>query len=111
MTNNQNKRLVLAGSAQVAGLLKGNPEIAQHVPKLAPLLVDQQRQTSASKGCGCARKSSPAPSAQINSVNTENILSSLTNEDFLKIKNVLGLSELCYYTRNNPSGSLDLICI
>ena len=110
MTNNQNKRLVLAGSAQVASLIRGNPAIANSVPKLTPLLNQAQtgqNQTSASKGCGCKRNNaSPATNAP----NVENILSSLTSEDFLKIKNVLGLTELCYYTRSNPSGSLDLIC-
>lgn len=108
MTNNQNKRLVLAGSAQVAALIRGNPAIANSVPKLTPLLNQPQAGQNQTKGCGCKKNNaSPAPSTP----NIENILSSLTSEDFLKIKNVLGLTELCYYTRSNPSGSLDLICI
>jgi hypothetical protein len=111
MTNNQNKRLVLAGSAQVAMLIKGNPSLAHYVPKLGPLLNQQQIQNPYSKGCGCKRNNSAPTNPPPSTANVENILSSLTSDDFLKIKNVLGLTELCYYTRNNPTGSLDLICI
>ena len=110
MSEFKNKRLVLAGSAQIASLIRGNPEILNHVPRLAPLLNTTTTGRPQSSGCGC-RKNSQQQISDSNRVQAENILSTLSNEDFIKIKNVLGVGELCYYTRNNPTSQLDLICV
>lgn len=111
MSDAKNKRLVLAGSAQIASLIRGNPEILNHVPRLAPLLNSAPAGRSQSSGCGCNRNNSQQTATEKNRVQAENILSTLSNEDFIKIKNVLGVGELCYYTRNNPTSQLDLICV
>jgi hypothetical protein len=113
---NEKKRLVLAGASQVANLVRGNPAIVQQVPKLSPLLNSPQasRETpTASGGCGCKRNNNTAntqASSQGLKSYAENILSTLSTDDFIKIKNVLGLAEICYYTRNNQANQLELVC-
>jgi hypothetical protein len=106
MTKATPKRLVLTSVNQVIVLAKNNPIIAEKLPKLAKL-IDMPLSEAPKKSCNCGTKqnfTTPDPNKQI----TESILSSLSSEDFLQIKNVLGLAELCYYKRVNDK--LSLIC-
>jgi hypothetical protein len=87
-------------------LVKNNNIIAEQIPKLK-ILSDVQLSTSPKKSCNCgAKQNITTPDA--NKQMTENLLSSLTSEDFIQIKTVLGLEELCYYRRT--ADKLELIC-
>jgi len=65
--------------------------------------------TSPKKSCNCGSAqnfTTPDANKQV----TENIMSSLGQSDFQTIKQVLGLTELCYYQRNQTLNKLELIC-
>jgi hypothetical protein len=104
-----NKRLVLASVNQVLMLVKTNPKIVDNIPRFAPLL-NAQASTAPKKSCNCGgRQNITTP--DVNKQIAENILSSLSTDEFVKIKTVLGLSELCYYKRNTESNKLELVCV
>ena len=103
------KRMVLTSVNQVIVLAKNNPELAEKLPKLKPL-VDMQFSSAPKKACNCGGKTN-FTTTDVNKQVTENLLSSLTQQDFLDIKNILGLSELCYYNRNHELNKLDMVCV
>ena len=104
-----NRRMVLTSVNQVIVLVKNNPALAEHLPKFRALL-DVPMSTAPKKSCNCGSKTNfttPDANKQV----TENLLSSLTREDFLEIKRILDLSELCYYNRNHELNKLDRVCV
>jgi hypothetical protein len=107
MTPTNSKRLVLTSVNQVIVLAKNNPILTQQIPKLAKL-VDMPLSTTPKKSCNCGGKKN-FTTPDVNKQITESILTSLGADDFAQIKNVLGLSELCYYKR--VDNNLDLICV
>ena len=109
------KRLILTSSSQVVMLARSNPQLATNIPKLAPLVPPQPLPTEQAgtepvkKPCACGGGKFPPliePPKQV----VEDILSSLTPEDFLQIKNILSLDQLCYYKRNAALDVLELFC-
>jgi len=101
------KKLILTSVNQFLILLKQNPELATSLPKFASLL-DAPMSSTPKKSCNCgAKQNITTPDA--NKQTAENILSSLTDEEFKKIKSVLNLDELCYYKRED--NRLALVCV
>ncbi len=94
---------------QLITLLKDNPDIARQMPRFAPL-AKAELSSSPKKGCNCGAKQNIV-TPDVNKQIAEGILSSLTNEDFVQIKNILELSELCYYKRDKENNKLELICV
>jgi len=109
-TNNQKpKRLVMTSVNQVIMLARNNPQIIEQMPKLAKL-GNMTLSDAPKKSCNCGSKqnfTTPDANKQI----SESILSSLNEQDFLQIKNILELEQLCYYKRNLDSHKLELICV
>ena len=102
-------RMVLTSVNQVLVLVNRYPNLAEQMPRFAGL-KNAQLSTSPKKSCNCGGKqniTTPDANKQL----TENLLSSLTKEDFLQMKSILGLDELCYYTRNTTQNKLELICV
>jgi len=77
------------------------------LPRFAPLR-DMGTSAAPKKNCNCGSKYNFAVT-DANKQVIENILSSLSNQDFLDMKRVLGLDELCYYVRK-PGNKLELVC-
>jgi hypothetical protein len=101
------KRLVFTSVSQILHLVKNNPEVIKAIPKLAGL-QDAPSQTP-QPSCNC-KKNVTALDAQKKQT-VEQALNSLEASDFLTIKNILQLDQLCYYKRNATTKALDLICI
>jgi hypothetical protein len=106
---NKNKRLVFTSVNQLITLLKDNPDIATKMPRFAPL-AKANLSVTPKKACNCGAKQNIV-TPDVNKQVAEGILSSLTQEDFLQIKNILALEELCYYKRNRDNNKLELICV
>lgn len=102
-----NKRLVLTSVNQLLVLIKTNPQLAEAVPRLAQLAGNNLSETP-KKSCNCGSKNN-VTTTDVNKQISENVLSALTPQDFSKIKNVLGLNELCYYKREDKQ--LKMICV
>lgn len=109
MEQNKPKRLVLTSVNQVITLARGNPKLVEQMPKLLGL-TNMELSTTPKKSCNCGGKQN-FTTPDINKQTTESILSSLDTGDFLQIKNILGLNELCYYKRNTELNKLELICL
>jgi photosystem II stability/assembly factor-like uncharacterized protein len=105
--NPQTKRLVLTSVNQLISLVKANPNIAAAVPKLAQL-GEATYSTAPKKSCNCGAKAN-ITTTDANKQTAENILSSLVDSDFQQIKSVLGLTELCYYKRQD--NQLKMLCL
>jgi hypothetical protein len=108
MDQKKNKRLVLTSVNQVITLVRNNPQLSEQMTRFAPL-KDVPLSTAPKKSCNCGSKqnfTTPDANKQV----AENILSSLTTQDFLQIKSILGLNELCYYKRSTEKNQLELIC-
>jgi hypothetical protein len=102
------KRLVLTSVNQVIALVQSNPQLVQQMPRFSKLST-MAPSTSPKKSCNCgAKKNITTP--DVNKQATENILSSLSPADFLQIKSILALNELCYYNRNSDN-KLEMICV
>jgi len=87
-------------------LVKNTPAIADRVVKLKSL-QDLPMSTAPKKSCNCGSKQNfTTPDA--GKQQSENVLNSLTQQDYMDIKSVLALDELCYYRRTD--GKLELIC-
>jgi hypothetical protein len=108
MQNTNNKRLVLTSVNQVITLFKSNPQLAEQMPRFKQI-TEMPLSTTPKKSCNCgAKQNFVTPDA--NKQTAENILSSMVTSDFLKIKSILELNQLCYYKRGDK-GALDLICV
>ena len=107
MENVQPKKLVLTSVNQVIMLVKNNPILAEQMPKLSKI-TEMPLSTAPKKSCNCGSKQN-FTTPDVNKQVTESILSSLTNEDFLQIKSILGVGQLCYYKRTPTK--LDFICV
>jgi hypothetical protein len=103
------KRMVLTSVNQVLVLVSRNPSLAEQMPRFAGL-VNTPLSTAPKKSCNCGGKQN-ITTPDVNKQVTENLLSSLTKEDFLQMKSILGLDELCYYSRNTAQNKLELICV
>lgn len=103
----KSKRLVLTSVNQVIVLTKNNPILAEKLPKLAKL-IEMPLSTAPKKSCNCGAKQN-FTTPDLNKQVTESILSSMDSSDFMQIKNVLDLNELCYYKR--VDGKLELVCV
>jgi hypothetical protein len=103
------RRIVLTSVNQVLVLVNRNPHLAEQMPRFAGLL-NTPLSTAPKKSCNCGGKQN-ITTVDVNKQLTENLLSSLTKEDFLQMKSILGLDELCYYTRNTTQNKLELICV
>jgi hypothetical protein len=103
------KRIVLTSVNQVLVLVNRNPSLAEQMPRFAGL-VNTPLSTTPKKSCNCGSKQN-ITTPDVNKQVTENLLSSLSKEDFLQMKSILGLDELCYYTRNTVQNKLELICV
>lgn len=109
MESTPSKRLVLTSVNQVIMLVRQHPQIAERMPRLAGL-TDMTLSEAPKKSCNCGSKvniTTPDANKQV----TENILSSLTDADFLQIKSILSLTQLCYYKRNIERDKLELACV
>jgi hypothetical protein len=104
-----NKRLVLTSVNQILTLAQQNSEIVNRVPKLN-ILVGRQMSTTPKKACNCGAKKN-IQTADANKQIAEQVLSTLNYQDFVSIKNVLELDQLCYYKRNIADNSLQLHCV
>ena len=103
------KRLVLTSVNQLITLIRGNPALLTAFPSFAQLQNAPLSQ-SPKKSCNCGSKQNfTTPDA--NKQKAESLLSSLSADDFGKIKNILGLSELCYYKRSSSTQGLNLVCV
>jgi hypothetical protein len=108
-TPTPSKRLVMTSVNQLISLAQNNPQLSAVIPRFSQL---QQASPSEApkKSCNCGSKqnfTTPDANKQL----AENILSSLTQDDFTKIKNVLSLDQLCYYNRDTTTNKLELICM
>jgi len=103
------KKLTLTSVNQLIELVKNNLNLATEVPALAPI-ANLSLSTAPQKTCNCAANKKIV-TADANKQLAEQILSSLTESDFIKIKNVLNLYVLCYYKRNTEQNKLELICV
>lgn len=103
------KRLILTSVNQLLYIIKSNPTIADVIPGFKGL-ASAEPSTTPKKSCNCGSKQN-FTTPDVNKQVAENVLSSLGNEDFLKIKNVLNLDSLCYYKRNIELNRLEMICI
>jgi hypothetical protein len=101
------KRLVLTSVNQLLSMVKSNPLIAEAVPRLSQLASAEYSETP-KKSCNCGAKTNIV-TTDANKQTAENILSSMGDADFLRIKDVLGLNQLCYYKRQD--NRLDMICL
>lgn len=104
-----NKKLVLSSVNQVITLVKNNPSLSTQILKFAPL-GNLPLSTTPQKSCNCGGKQNivtPDTNKQV----AEQILSSLTNDDFVQIKNILDLEQLCYYRRDTVKNNLELVCV
>jgi len=109
MQQNRPRRLVLTSVNQVITLVRGNPKLAELMPKLSAL-DNMELSTAPKKSCNCGGKQN-FTTPDVNKQTTENILSSMGAADFLQIKNILELTELCYYKRNTELNKLEMICV
>jgi len=103
------RRMVLTSVNQVLVLVNRNPILAEQMPRFAGL-ANKPLSTAPKKSCNCGAKqniTTPDATKQL----AENLLSSLTREDFLQMKSILELDELCYYTRTANQNKLELICV
>lgn len=101
------KKLILTSVNQLIYLTQTQPEIKNAVPKLAQI-SQMVPSIAPKKSCNCGSKTNfttPDANKQV----AENVLSSLTSEDFQQIKNVLNLDSLCYYKREN--NKLEMVCV
>lgn len=109
MTPQPTRKLVMTSVNQLISLAKNNPKLLEQIPKFSQL--DQASYSEApKKSCNCGSKQN-FTTPDVNKQVAESILSSLTTEDFNKIKSVLGLDELCYYSRNPQLNKLELTCL
>jgi hypothetical protein len=106
-TNQKTKRLVFTSVTQILHLVKNNAEVVRAIPKFAGLQDEPNRAMQSS--CNCKKNITVIDSNKKQTV--EQVLNSLETSDFLTIKNILQLDELCYYKRNATTKALDLICI
>lgn len=109
MQTSAGKRLVLTSVNQLITLVRGNPQLAQEIPKFGAL-TNASLSTAPKKACNCGR-SANFVTPDSNQQTAESVLSSLTAADFLKVKSVLGLNQLCYYKRSADQNKLELICV
>lgn len=103
------KRLVLTSVNQVIMLVKNNDKLAEQMPRFSQL-KKVELSTAPKKSCNCGSKknfTTPDANKQI----AENILSSLSDSDFLQIKSILELDQLCYYKRDTVLKKLELLCV
>lgn len=103
------KRLVLTSVNQVIMLARQYPQLVEQMPKLSKL-TDMALSEAPKKSCNCGSKQN-FTTPDVNKQVAENILSSLGDTDFLQIKNILSLDQLCYYKRNLERDKLELICV
>jgi len=98
------KRIVLSSAQSLASLLMQNPELLS-IPTFSSLkgILDQIKEDN--KGCACQKKSILNSNKEVFQAAITNIQSS----DRERIKSILKVDKVCYYTRNN-SGVLELVC-
>jgi hypothetical protein len=109
MTDSAPKKLILTSVNQVISLVKNNPQLVESLPRFSQI-AGMSPSITPKKSCNCGAKQN-FTTPDVNKQIAENLLSSLTAEDFLKIKNTLMLSELCYYKRNTELNKLELLCV
>ena len=103
--------LTLTSVNQLITLVKSNNRLVEVIPAMASLAA-LPTEESAKKPCNCAaRKATAAAISENHKQMAEQILSSLTTDDFVKIKSVLNLDSLCYYRRNVELNKLEMICV
>jgi hypothetical protein len=100
------KKMVFTSVNQILNLIKSTPAL-QQLPRFATF-KNVELSTTPVKSCNCSRN---IITPDVNKQMLESTLSSLTSADFLTIKGVLGLDELCYYKRTQGSGKLEMICV
>jgi hypothetical protein len=108
MTSPTNQRLVLTSVNQLIKLVQNNPELSAKLPRFSQI-ASMSSSTTPKKSCNCGGRvnvTTPDRNKQI----AENLLTSLSPQDFTTIKNTLNLKELCYYKRSAEEGTLTLIC-
>jgi hypothetical protein len=106
--NTKVKRLVFTGVNQMLQLVKNNPAVINAIPKLAKI-ANLPENAPPQKTCACKKNITIVDNSKKQVV--EHVLNSLNKDDFLIIKNILQLDQLCYYKRSGESNSLELICI
>ena len=103
------RRLVLTSVNQLITLVKAYPQLAAIQPRFQKLSA-AELSVAPKKSCNCGAKQN-FTTPDVNKQVAENILSSLTTEDFQAIKSALNLSQLCYYKRNTEQNKIELVCI
>jgi len=101
--------MVLTSVNQVLVLVNRHPILAEKMPRFAKL-IDTPLSTAPKKSCNCGGKQN-ITTPDVNKQMTENLLSSLTREDFMQMKSILELDELCYYSRDTTQNKLELTCV
>jgi hypothetical protein len=109
MSQPQNRRVVLTSVNQVIGLVQSNPQLLEKMSKFNQL-KDVQPSVTPKKSCNCGAKQN-ITTPDVNKQVAEAILSSLTEQDFLQIKEILQLTQLCHYKRDTSTGKLQLTCV
>jgi len=105
----KNTRLVLTSVNQLIRLVQNNTELSAKLPRLTAIR-DMSASVAPKKSCNCGSRLN-ITTPDVNKQVAENVLSSLTQEEFLTIKTSLNLEQLCYYKRSAETNSLELICI
>ena len=100
------KRVVLTSVNQIITLAQSNDALLG-LPRFNALRAMEQS-TTPKKGCNCGARTNIVVS-DTNKQIIEGILSSLTQNDFMDVKRVLALDELCYYVRG-ADNKLELVC-
>lgn len=101
------KKLVLTSVNQLIAIIRSNPGLVQSIPRFANM-QNAEPSTAPKKSCNCGAKQN-ITTPDVNKQMAENILSSLTTDEFLKIKSILGYDQLCYYKRENTK--LEMVCL
>jgi hypothetical protein len=102
--------LVITSASQISHLLNSKPALLT-IPAFNSLNVLSKQVTTPSKGgCKTCGGNKVNPYAQLRP-QMENALNSLTPEDFLKMKSILGIDKLCYYRKNINTKKLEQTCL
>jgi len=102
------KKLVLSSPNQLARLLDNNPVLLE-IPGLSPLkTVSHQLARAGLKKCSAcsSRNSNLYANAR---PQMEAALANLTTEDYITMKKILGMDQVCYWHKIN--GKLAVTCL
>jgi len=93
------KNLVITSAAQLAQILNNNP-VLQQIPAFANLKAHilQIQQSNKSKCNACNANQNPFQQIR---PQMEAALTNMSSDEFIKMKELLGLDQMCYYKLDN----------